>query len=52
MKNRDIEMQKAVRDTYGQMDRKEIPYMEGIAKLGEIADEHLAKIKAEKGCDR
>ncbi len=47
MKQRDIDMQDKVRDTYDRMDRKEIPYEAGIAELGEIANEHIAAIKAE-----
>ena len=47
MKQRDIEMKNNVRDTYDRMNRKEIPYEAGIAELGEIADKHIAAIKAE-----
>ncbi len=48
MKQRDIEMQNNVRNTYDRMDRKEIPYEAGIAELGEIADKHVAAIRAER----
>ncbi|MCG5464271.1 hypothetical protein MED01_002437 [Micromonospora sp. MED01] len=47
MKQRDIEMQNDVKATYGRMDRKEIPYEAGIVELGDIADKHIAAIKAE-----
>ena len=47
MKPHDIKMQAAVRDTYEQMDRSEIPYEDGITKLGRIADEHIAACKAD-----
>ncbi len=40
-------MQDKVRSTDERMDRKEIPYETGIAELGEIADKHIAAIKAE-----
>lgn len=47
MTQHDIEMQDAVRATYDRMDRKEIPYEDGIVELGKIADRHVAALKAE-----